>query len=188
MLLLLILLAAVAVAAWVWLRRPQSAVVRTPDGLVAGTDLGPWTFVASYPGIAYTARQHEARKASGRGSDAYAVQFWKVEKGKVLEEYVLDPSDSGKLLPQFESEVAPHVREPRLGQPATLAWVWNMPARRVELWTAGRPVPRGQPLTACFGSGYNRAYQTSCTTSEPLRHVIAAPGARPRPWAEVYGA
>lgn len=164
-------------------------------GLVARADLKPYTLIGQYPGHLLTARRHELRMDSGQADGKFAVSFYKPDaRGGVRTNYVLDPGDGrGGLLPEFSWALTPLANEPGATGAPNLAWVWNLPKHRLEMWTV-RPVRRGEELTVCYGTqgDYKRGYKTACTCGEqrvePELHVVAAPRMRPVPYSVMGGA
>lgn len=161
-------------------------------GLVALVDMKPYTLIGQYPGRLLTLRRHELRMSSRQADGKYAVAFYKPDaRGGVRTNYVLDPGDGrGGLLPEFSWALTPLANEPGPTGRPNLAWVWNLPKHRLEMWTV-RAVRRGEELTVCYGTqgGYKRGYETACACMpgdvEPELHVVAAPRMRPVPYSDI---
>lgn len=159
-------------------------------GVVATGDLPAWTFIAAYPGRVLTAAQYDHRVRRGLTTPAYAVEYFSPG-------HVLDPGGpNGTLLPAYRTALAPRINEPGPGQRPNVVWVWNFPARRIDMWTF-RPVRAGHELTVCYGTSgdYPRSYCTPCAIAtasatatsrpapiEPVVHVIRRAGEVPRPY------
>lgn len=152
-------------------------------GVVAVRDLPRWTFVATYPGRLMTEAQYDDRIRRALTTPTYAVDY-------MVPGHVLDPGGAGGTLdPAHADALAPRINEPGATERPNVAWVWNLPAAKIEMWTL-RAVRAGQELTACYGmsGGYPRHYCTSCVVREPVVHVIRRAGELPRPINEAVTA
>lgn len=156
-------------------------------GVVARRDIPRWTMIGPYPGMTCSIEDHMQLKERGVADDEYAIEFWKSRPGKKIKEtMIVNPKFYGTISDRFEC-VTPFVNEPDADKTPNLAWVWNFPRRRVEMWTA-RPVKKGQELTICYGQYYHRGYKSSCQQAgvEYSRYVIGDESQdRPRLWYQI---
>ena len=160
-------------------------------GVTALVHLPAWTCLGPYPGKVYSMRAYRELKAQGAVDDEYAIEFWDARPGeKINEQFVINPMLARRSLPDKYMCAPPFVNEPGPDQGApNLAWVWNFPRHRVELWTT-RDVRVGEELTVCYGQGYARAYRSSCQGAgvEAPRLAIGSPDQkRPLDWHRVVG-
>lgn len=157
-------------------------------GVVARRDIPKWTLIGPYPGIVSTEEHHESLKKKGVVDDEYAVEFWSSSPGGPISEHmILNPRFKGRMLPVFRGCITPFVNEPDTRKRPNVAWVWNFPKHRIEMWTA-KPVKRGEELTICYGQYYGRKYNTKCQRKgvELPRRVIGSPDQRkPLNWYDV---
>lgn len=157
-------------------------------GVVARRRVPKWTLVGPYPGWVCTETHHELMKGRGVADDEYAVEFWKSEPGGPIDEkHIINPRFRGRMSSEFGRCVAPFVNEPDTRKRPNLAWVWNFPRRRVEMWTA-RAIKKGEELTICYGQYYHRPYNTKCQRKgvELARRAIGTAGQRrPLHWYDV---
>lgn len=161
-------------------------------GVFAKRRIPAWTCLGPYPGKVYEADEHRRLKALGILDHQYALDFWKTSSGGPIDEnYVIDPrfsakegiEDRYKFITQFINE--PDGDDDQKGP--NVAWVWNFPKGRVELWTA-RDVEAGRELTTCYGQGYGRDYASPCQADgvEFSRYAIGyRDQARPVLWGDV---
>lgn len=157
-------------------------------GVVARRDIPKWTLIGPYPGIVSTEEEHEALKLKGVADDEYAVEFWSsFPGGPISEHMILNPRFRGRMLSTFRKSITPFVNEPDTRKRPNVAWVWNFPKHRIEMWTARR-VKKGEELTICYGQYYGRKYNTKCQRKgvELPRRVIGSPHQRkPLNWYDV---
>ena len=157
--------------------------VRAVEDIPEGTCLGP------YPGKVYTMKDHMALKVQGKVDDQYAIEFWDSTPGGTIREgLVVNPMLEGRSLPDKYMCAAPFVNEPGPEDTPNLAWVWNFPKHRVEMWTI-RDVKKGEELTICYGQAYPRGYKSNCTQPgvEAPRMAIGREGDTPQDWFRVVG-
>ena len=158
-------------------------------GVRALVHIPAWTCLGPYPGAVCTLAQHAALKARGEAEDQYAIEFWDGAPGGAMREDVVVNPMVGGGLPDKYMCATPFVNEPGLDEAPNLAWVWNFPKHRVEMWTT-RDVKAGEELTICYGQAYARRYGTKCTQAgveAPRLAIGAADQARPLEWHEVVG-
>lgn len=179
-------------------RRIQADILKVQSvpgkgvGVVARRDLPAWTCLGPYPGKVFTADQHDELKKKGILDHEYALDFFKAVPGAaIMESDVIDPRDAKDLEvpPEFDYPTL-YLNEPDSTRRPNVAWVWNFPKRRVEMWTA-TDVRKGEELVICYGTGYTRSYKTSCEIPgvEHFRYAIGHPRqAKPVLWYDVVGA
>lgn len=159
-------------------------------GVRAVEDIPQWTCLGPYPGKVYTMKDHMALKLQGAVDDQYAIEFWdSTPGGPIREGLVVNPMLDGRSLPDRYMCAAPFVNEPGPEGTPNLAWVWNFPKHRVEMWTT-RDVNKGEELTICYGQAYPRHYKSNCTQPgvEAPRLAIGHEGDLPKEWHLVVGA
>lgn len=160
-------------------------------GVLARRDLPAWTCLGPYPGKVYTVEQHDALKAKGILDHEYALDFFRAVPGAVVQETdTIDPREhrEREVPPEFDYPTL-YLNEPDDTRRPNVAWVWNFPRRRVEMWTA-TDVRRGEELVICYGQGYTRSYKTSCEIPgvEHFRYAIGHPRqTKPVLWYDVVG-
>lgn len=160
-------------------------------GVVARRDVPAWTCLGPYPGKVYTSEEHDELKKKGILDHEYALDFFRAVPGAAIRESdVIDPRDAKDqaVPPEFDYPTL-YLNEPDADRRPNVAWVWNFPKRRVEMWTA-TDVRRGEELVICYGTGYTRSYKTSCEIPgvEHFRYAIGHPRqTKPVLWYDVVG-
>ncbi len=160
-------------------------------GVVAKKDVPAWTCLGPYPGKVYTSEQHDELKKKGILDHEYALDFFKAVPGAAIQESdVIDPREAKDqaVPPDFDYPTL-YLNEPDSTRRPNVAWVWNFPKRRVEMWTA-TDVKRGDEFVVCYGQGYTRSYKTSCEIPgvEHFRYAIGDPNqTKPVLWYDVVG-
>ena len=135
------------------------------------------TFVGVYPGRVMTPETHLRHVKKGLMNNTYVLSMFDItsygkNKKLVDNDFVIDPSIGPVGIdPMFAEALAPRLNEPSGKSQPNCTFVFNVPKKRIEIWTASK-IDKGKEATICYGLFYKRKWRSWCQTKWVDRRYI----------------